>query len=673
MKKYSVILTVFLGVVCALAIGKAMANTYTNTGLAAYQYCGDGATIYSANGTLLYNGASSKTYSNGAATGCLLCHGAGGSMHSAGDYKDSYVFTGHKNMLRPTSTLTGLPAADAGIPWATSAGSAYPGSTTSGINWDFDGISTYNNASADIVNAALYYIVDGWGPTMWGSWGSASVTPIWDGGFADGNYSCAECHTTGYMYNGTAADYTYGGNAYPDYAGTANFPRVPGIFWNGKTGTCTDPSGQCTSSWSENGIECERCHIGPNSINDYIGANGPEYESTGNPAYLYGTGVINCSEMPGTPYVKGTGEVDGLVKPTGAAATALCIQCHTQESENSTTHTRSLNTTSDIAVGGAPVTVGGIVEEEAANGLKGQSFSGHWQGQTFLDSPHARYDGTLAMQYPDAAAAQAEGVPEAGITNVVFNGTYNSAFTGNNGGQGGCATCHDPHVSIASNPYANGGVYAYWGQSQVANDSAPDGMYNAADDAAIRPGETCASCHSSSCFDCHDSSGEGLPAMAANGGGGGTPPPAHSLIQGLPSVIDNAGVSPTVVMACRICHMPNDYHLMRINVDPNYTTMPTAAQYGLGQVTPNTMTEYLNNGAAYTNAVWIDINLACGQCHGGTNSEGQALPVATKWNGVTMNPAPEWMSTAQLAAYAKGMHRNVSADGGWAAVKKAGY
>lgn len=63
--------------------------------------------------------------------------------------------------------------------------------------------------------------------------------------------------------------------------------------------------------------------------------------------------------------------------------------------------------------------------------------------------------------------------------------------------------------------------------------------------------------------------------------------------------------------ACVSCHMPNAMHLFRINTDKAYSTfpMPGALSAGVPAATAPDGT--------FTNAVWVDIDAACGQCHGG--------------------------------------------------------
>jgi hypothetical protein len=80
----------------------------------------------------------------------------------------------------------------------------------------------------------------------------------------------------------------------------------------------------------------------------------------------------------------------------------------------------------------------------------------------------------------------------------------------------------------------------------------------------------------------------------------------HSGGQGTP--LEDMATDP--MEACVICHMPEGEHLFRINVDENYSTRPPASM----TATANANTAPDGN---YTNAVWIDLDGACGKCHGG--------------------------------------------------------
>ncbi len=72
--------------------------------------------------------------------------------------------------------------------------------------------------------------------------------------------------------------------------------------------------------------------------------------------------------------------------------------------------------------------------------------------------------------------------------------------------------------------------------------------------------------------------------------------------------LENAGTEPW--LSCEICHMPQALHFMRINVNPAYSTMT------------GTATQPANTAAdgTYTPAIWVDLDLACGQCHDGATA-----------------------------------------------------
>ena len=65
---------------------------------------------------------------------------------------------------------------------------------------------------------------------------------------------------------------------------------------------------------------------------------------------------------------------------------------------------------------------------------------------------------------------------------------------------------------------------------------------------------------------------------------------------------------------CVVCHMPDGLHLFRINADAAYSTFPSSALTATSNA--NTAPD-----GDYTQAVWVDLDHACGQCHGGGLAE----------------------------------------------------
>ncbi|MEO8197108.1 MAG: PKD domain-containing protein, partial [Thermoanaerobaculia bacterium] len=133
------------------------------------------------------------------------------------------------------------------------------------------------------------------------------------------------------------------------------------------------------------------------------------------------------------------------------------------------------------------------------------------------------------------------------------------------------------------------------------------GEYNSyfmADGEAANTGNGCTGCHdvhtsvvagekpfAEECTECHN---KDLGSMN-HSGGAGTP-------------LEEMATDP--MEACVICHMPAGEHLFRINVDPLYATKPATAL--TATVNANTAPD-----GNYPNAVWVDLDSACGKCHGG--------------------------------------------------------
>jgi hypothetical protein len=105
--------------------------------------------------------------------------------------------------------------------------------------------------------------------------------------------------------------------------------------------------------------------------------------------------------------------------------------------------------------------------------------------------------------------------------------------------------------------------------------------------------------------------------------------------------------------ACATCHMPGGLHLFRINTDKTYSTYPMP-QAMAGNVPPNTAPD-----GTFTNAVWVDIDLACGQCHGGGTSN-------TKTTG-TISTGSASLTVASSAGLVVGEKVTVAGAGAYSA------
>ncbi len=104
--------------------------------------------------------------------------------------------------------------------------------------------------------------------------------------------------------------------------------------------------------------------------------------------------------------------------------------------------------------------------------------------------------------------------------------------------------------------------------------------------------------------------------------------------------------------ACVMCHMPEGQHLFRISTDPAYSTLPTSQA-----MTANTSANTAPDGS-YTNAVWVDLDAACGQCHGGGSAN-------AKTTG-TIATGSAALTVASTTGLAVGERINVAGAGAFA-------
>ena len=533
---------------------------------------------------------------------CLRCHNSTSQYNSYAErWKESYLKTGHKNMLRKVT---------AGKKWAgpcpegqtpNAAGlCVYSSDGTHSINW------ANGTINVDGTNRQLFYV--------FGDWMAPNPSVVYAnpaGGMVTNGYSCASCHATGWS-NPSAGlcskssktsetDCTAaGGTWYPSIgvqgvAGKEPQKSFPGI--SGITGT-----------WDQDGIVCSRCHA-----------------ATWPVVYSDTTAITSSHDFSGAI--------------GGAATTNLCFGCHQSLATDYTTGDKILDPV-QMPTGGSH---GAVWARE---------FNGHVLGNQFLNSPHGVFKGAA--------------VPNSlGKYDLVSGGTFGTAFgdifcrknnddgTSNAGGsilstnvdgtkirtstqctkadgtwwigqtQGSCSTCHDVHQSI------------------VPEVGAAEPLRR-------------------ECIDCHDDKAD--LGKINHPGGTGTP-----LAHGTRS--------------CEVCHMPKPtseglpMHLWRINTDSAYDTFPSQAAFYGGICSKNPIdpvTGYpINTTQAlceadsgvwtpavkdrramtapditYASAVWVDIDLACGQCHGGSKGP----------SGVT-NGA-RYINKANLAELAENIHLN---------------
>ncbi len=123
----------------------------------------------------------------------------------------------------------------------------------------------------------------------------------------------------------------------------------------------------------------------------------------------------------------------------------------------------------------------------------------------------------------------------------------------------------------------------------------------------------------------------------------------HLATAGTP--LDPATVGTDESAPCITCHMPNGEHMFRINPDENYSTFPMPAALS-SVVNANTSPD-----GTFTNAVWVDLDAACGQCHGGGTAQ------ATTTLTAPTSTASSTLTVASTVGFQVGQHVRV-ADAG---------
>ncbi len=672
----SVLLILALLPIYSVSLATTLPYTSTSGDSIGQKFYGDGALIDNISGAYVAPAFKAPTFVNGKSTtnACLQCHqGQTFAMFnrqsvSAPDMR-SYLRTGHRNMLRraggfawsapgPLSDGTttyiwdnSYAAEEAAnknsygnlFLWSTQLGTIGDPISVGSLSSISTGCGLTNGVwSCSDATKALYYIFGGWageydfrpvpvydqgfGACMVGSYVDPRATNATQCSSIGGSWSptrqpvnsylCARCHTTGYSADASR--------------NTAKDPEAdfPGISWNGLdttsggTGkvdfkpyvadqTCASYSGtdshgypicaslkststssstafatvlpQTYASWVMEGIQCERCHDAT------LHAASPNFTVT-----------------------RASWKI-------GLDANALCVQCHRQED----THQAPYN----FQAPGLNIFMG-------RNNLPLKDVNSYGPGNQFLNSPHSRFKGKLgATGFGD--------LTDTTQYDTQFTDTAYVDSTGNYFLQGSCITCHNVHETTNS--------LADPGSSQYS-------MYN-------------------SCVDCHTTVGANSwianfanpsapvinPSAIGHPSGAGTP--LETIATDLPRV-------------CVTCHMPpaggtgSTQHLFRISTDPNYSTWPNFNDWTDGKCSDPNITLYKDCKGAYSDgvnaytqrvwlpnptnsnypnnqllkkapeynydgtirfadAIWVDVNDACGQCHGGGTANVTATGNAT--------------------------------------------
>jgi len=529
--------------------------------------------------------------------GCLECHNTVSQNNNYAErWKEPYLMHGHKNMLRKVT---------AGQPWAGPDSVIYTAAATGPVDF---------NAATATIGSTIYPL-----KYLFGDWmapapaGLDVIVDIGAGQFrynGTSTYSCAACHTTGWS-NPTAGICIATGPPAVGKAGIANkaaCDAVPGIWYasvglEGSTYVPPEPlasfpgyTSGITGKWDLDGIICARCHntvltkrVVTNPVTGYpMMANGICLPDTS-----YNNEAV-CVAAGGRWDAFGTHNVTPNPNTANDNNLNICFGCH--QSIAKTANGTGLD--SDLNPVVLPVKNAATVP-----GAYTPEFNGHVIGGSFLNSPHAKFTGTILPniygKYDIATDARASSfggyvcrssatLGSGSVLAEVWSGGANTRITTQalcnlangqpaaaNGywqkeNKGACTTCHNVHESLFDP--------------------------NAAEPLKVE----CTNCHTK-------------PLASMNHpGGGGTP-------AGL------AGADEAV--ACELCHMPKatsggfPMHLWRINPSASYSTFPVYADNAAWVAGANKAANTSPDGA-YTNAAWVDVDYACGSCHGGSFGPG---------------------------------------------------
>lgn len=547
--------------------------------------------------------ASTLAVVTGSRAGCLECHNSTSQNNGYAErWKDTSRMTGHKNMLRKVT---------AGKSWVGPDNVVYTAAATGAIRFDLA------TATIGTVDQPLLYIFGDWmaaAPAGLDVIVNMSGSAKYNG---TSNYSCAPCHTTGWSSNDgvsglcsqssmtTASSCsTAGGTWYPmtgvqgaSYTGAEPAASFPAVAFPG--------AGQ----WDRDGILCSRCH---QSVFAQTGTNANGSAFAG-PA---GTSTHNV-----TPANTANEQVNNI-----------CFSCH--QGIAKTSNGLGADNVNDPTI--IPV------KNNATAPAYVPEFNGHVLGNSFLNSPHSRFTGTI--------------VPNGlGKYELVGNtvSQYNSAFKG--------FICRDSATAgggnILKTVVKSGVISEIKTQADCISANTTSltagvaGMWQAESQGACT---TCHDVHQSmfvtgqeglkkECQTCHaDTTGTGGAGYAAAG-----VPQINEAVINHPTSAGTPFDTTRFTSSCETCHMPMatssgfPMHLWRINTDAAYSTFPTASEFGIGATATKKNANTAPDGT-YANAVWVDVDLACGQCHGGSST-------------TTHNGAP-YKTKALLAAQAAGMH-----------------
>ncbi|MBF0559635.1 MAG: hypothetical protein HQL08_12745 [Nitrospirae bacterium] len=613
----------------------------SNTG--AYIFLSDGATHTGAGTGYLNSGwglPTTASFTNGLDS-CLYCHKPYSMGGSASD-KSTYLLTGHKNMSRVLDGQSwGMPGVSASSPASDSLSGASLGSDGTYLKlWTQE---DYPRMSVDWTNKLVSLgvcVKDASGVVSTGDVPDLNAcptceSPVMGNGAAGYPFNYPDQTSCESAKNPATGKATYKWVAYfnlPIYwiYGGAGLEGGPPMM---ETGSQSYKCGRChTTGWTANHTTDDISSKHPQS--DFPSVNFKSLTAIGSSTLLLQPSTAGASSTDVSSWdqwgiqcsrchIATTGANNGhatwpTLSTKGGDINALCMNCHRQESDTAP------------RVGASTAAATTYTNKQA----QPDGFAHHPDGNEFLNSPHAKFTGTwsqmgcppYAINGYSSITPYAPGAPtDCTVGTMNLDGNTSSMYTSkfaqaakwelgvSDMAAGSCVTCHDVHKTTNNNTTG-------MGEGAVV-----------------------------ACTDCHSKSSGAVvsPQVAVS-------KINHPSGKGTP--LENASTNPN--SACGICHQPPGIkHIWRISTNQNYTTYGdyTHVDPPSSNVNPsNTLPD-----GSYTGAVWIDVDIACGQCHGGGVSSSDIKTTST----AAISGKSYQVSVANTSGFASGKAITISGAG----------
>ncbi len=566
---------------------------------------------------------------------CLYCH-----QGSIASDKSGYLLGGHKNMSRPADGLKWtMPGVDATHPFL--GDSAEAGIGSDGSFFELWIKEDYPRIPVDWTAKTIFqgYCGNADGTTNSNSLPNLLVCPTCETPiFGDGNAG----YPLGYADSATctAAGFTWFG------------PTTKPLYWiYGGAGLEGGPP--MYEPGAQN-YKCGRCHTTGYTADTVANTTKHPYDlnPSMNTVTIVGSTTlllnpskagytlsswdqwgIQCSRCHTAK--DGSHDTWPTAATKGGDIVALCMNCHRQESD-AKPRSQSGTVITDLANPTVTNTVDINITPYTNKQQQPDGFAHHPDGNEFLNSPHARFTGTFkdigcppyaidgyTSITPGAPGAPTDCSPGAmnldGSTSSLYASKFGQAakvdLGASDSSAGSCVTCHDVHQPLNNN------IAGMSKSVKVA------------------------------CTDCHSKSG----------GSSVTPQINVGLVRhhsGVGTPLENASTDPS--SACMICHQPPGVkHLWRINADANYTMYGdyTHVDPPSGNVVPSHMA---NDSSGYS-AMWVDLDNACGQCHGGGVSGTEVTTTGSIVAGTA--PGNYTLTVADATGFASGKEITIEGAG----------